>query len=332
MSVNGQEARRVRRGEKEADVKALEAMIAALGEPVFVRTLGAPSEPVAAIARWRHGAGVVDVAPSNTIRLAMSLVGRRNARIRNGGAIADQMHGGGVSIFSPLEGPCVEVSGEADIVQLFIDEGYAEATLDASFACPSMFDLRDEGVQTIAMRILVGSARHEPDGALRVEEDLHALVLRIERHASQWRDRTEKSLALFRGGLAPVAFRRVEAMIEAALDEARSLTLADMAAAGGLSVTHFVRAFRRHTGATPHKYLIRRRMERAVSLLRVAQIPVGEVADEVGFSTPAHFVATFGMRLLDRADRAQTHVLFSKTRGRSACGGFGSCRRRSRGA
>jgi len=33
--------------------------------------------------------------------------------------------------------------------------------------------------------------------------------------------------------------------------------------------------------------------ERAVSLLRVAQIPVGEVADEVGFSTAAHFVATF---------------------------------------
>jgi AraC-like DNA-binding protein len=34
-------------------------------------------------------------------------------------------------------------------------------------------------------------------------------------------------------------------------------------------------------------------MERALSLLRVAQIPVGAVADEVGFSSPAHFVATF---------------------------------------
>jgi AraC family transcriptional regulator len=66
-----------------------------------------------------------------------------------------------------------------------------------------------------------------------------------------------------------------------------------MADTVGPSVTHFVRAFRQHTGSTPHKYVVRRRMERAVSLLRVAQIPVGEVAEEVGFSTPAHFVATF---------------------------------------
>jgi AraC family transcriptional regulator len=274
-------------------MKALEDMIAALGKPVFVRTLGVTSKPAAAIARWRHGATVVDVAPSNTIRLAMSLVGRRNARIRNLGMPADQMHGAGVSIFSPLEGACVEVSGEADIVQLFINEGYAEATLDASFVCPSMFDLRDDRMQTLTMRVLVGSGRRGPDDALMVEEDLHALTLRIQRHAAQWRDRIERPSALFRGGLAPAAFRRLEAMIEAALDEARSPTLADMAAAVGLSVTHFVRAFRQHTGATPHKYVVRRRIERAVSLLRVAQIPVCEVADEVGFSTPAHFVATF---------------------------------------
>jgi AraC family transcriptional regulator len=274
-------------------MKALEDMIVALGKPVFVRTLGAASEPTAAIARWRHGAAVVDVAPSNTIRLAMSLVSRRNARIRNGGVLADQMHGGSVSIFSPLEGACVEVSGEADVVQLFISEAYAEATFDASFVCPSMFDLRDDWMQTMTMRVLVGSARRRPDDALMVEEDLHALALRIERHAAQWLDRIERPLALFRGGLAPAAFRRVEAMIEAALDEAGSPTLAEMADAISLSVTHFVRAFRQHTGSTPHKYVVRRRMERAVSLLRVAQIPVCEVADEVGFSTPAHFVATF---------------------------------------
>ncbi len=274
-------------------MKALEDMVAALGKPVFVRTLGAPSEPTAAIARWRHGAGVVDVVPSNTIRLAMSLVGRRNARIRNAGVVADQLRGGGVSIFSPLEGACVEVDGEADIVQLFMSEGYAEATLDAPFACPSMFDLRDDWMQAMIMRTLVGSARQRPDDALMVEEDLHALALRIERHAGQWRDRIERPSALFRGGLAPAAFRRVEAMIESALDEARSPTLADMAAAAGLSVTHFVRAFRQHTGATPHNYVIRRRVERAVSLLRVGETPVGEIAEEVGFSTPAHFVATF---------------------------------------
>jgi AraC family transcriptional regulator len=78
-----------------------------------------------------------------------------------------------------------------------------------------------------------------------------------------------------------------------ALDEATSPSLAKMAETAGLSVTHFARAFRRHIGDTPHSYLVRRRMDRAVSLLRGGKLPVAEVADKVGFSTTAHFVATF---------------------------------------
>jgi AraC family transcriptional regulator len=145
----------------------------------------------------------------------------------------------------------------------------------------------------ISARVLVGSARRGADDALMVEEDLHALALRIEQHATQWRGRIETPSALFRGSLAPAAFRHVEALIETALDEASSPTLAQMADIVSLSVTHLVRALRQHTGSTPHKYLVRRRMDRAVSLLRVAQIPIGDVVDKVGFSTPAHFVATF---------------------------------------
>jgi AraC family transcriptional regulator len=274
-------------------MRALEDTIAALGHPVFVRALGAPSEPTAAIARWRHGPSIVDVAPSNTIRLAMSLVDARNARNRSGGKSAGQPQGGSVSIFSPMEGASIEVGGEADVVQVFLDQTYAEETVDTPFACPPMFDLRDDWMRTVIMRVLVGSARRGPDDELMVEQDLRALARRIERHATKWRDRIETPSPLFRGGLAPAAFRRVEAIIEAALDKASSPTLAEMANAVGLSVTHFVRAFGQHTGSTPHKYLVRRRMERAVSLLRVARISVGEVADEVGFSTPAHFVASF---------------------------------------
>jgi AraC family transcriptional regulator len=223
----------------------------------------------------------------------MSLVGRRNARIRDCARLADQMRSASVSVFSPTDGVSVEVTGEADVVQLFLNEAFAEAMLDAPFACPPMFDLRDDWTRATIMRVLVGSARRRPDDALMVDEDLQRLALRIKEHANLWRNRMEKPSALFRGGLSPAAFRRVEAMIEAALDGGGSPSLAEMADAIGLSVTHFVRAFRQQTGSPPHKYVVHRRMERAVSLLRVAQIPVGEVAEEVGFSTPAHFVATF---------------------------------------
>jgi AraC-like DNA-binding protein len=104
----------------------------------------------------------------------------------------------------------------------------------------------------ISARVLVGSARRGPDDALMVEEDLRALALRIEQHATQWRGRIETPSALFPGGLAPAAFRHVEALNETALDEASSPTLAQMADIVSLSVTHFVRPLRQHTGSTPH--------------------------------------------------------------------------------
>ena len=274
-------------------MQALEDTIAALGKPLLVRALGTPSVSMATIARWRHGAAVVDVAPSKTVRLAMSLVDEQTARNRSGRTSADQAGGGSISVFSPTEGVSVEVGHQADVVQLFLDQNAAQAMLDAPFACPPMFDLRDDWMRTIIMQILVGSVRHGPDDALKMDENLHALALRLERHANRWRNRTETPSALFRGGLAPGAFRRIEEIISMALDEAASPSLAQMAGAIGLSVTHFGRAFRRHTGATPHNYLVRRRMDRAVSLLRNAQVPVAAVADKVGFSTPAHFVATF---------------------------------------
>jgi len=270
-------------------MQALEDMMAALGQPAFVRALGSVAGPRAAIARWRHGPAIVDVRPSDSIRLAMSLVDGRNAHHRGGATAVD---GASVSVFSPAEDASVEVCGEADVIQLFLHQSFVEWTLDASFACPPLFDLRDDRMRATIMRILVVSARRGPDDGLMLEEDLHALMLRIQRHATR-RERDETASAPFRGGLSPPAFRRVDAMIETALDEAASPTLEQLAGAAGLSVTHFVRAFRGHTGRTPHKYLVRRRMERAVSLLRVARIPIAEVADEAGFSTPAHFVASF---------------------------------------
>jgi AraC family transcriptional regulator len=193
-------------------------------------------------------------------------------------------------VFSPTEGVSVEVSGKADIVQLFLDQTSAQVMLDAPFACPPMFDLRDDWMRTMIMRILMGSARPGPDDALKMDEDLHALALRLERHASQWRGRIGTPSAMFRGGLAPGAFRKIEAIISTAIDEATSPSLAQMADAVGLSVTHFARAFRRHTGSTRATTLCA-----AVSLLRVAEVSVAEVADKVGFATPAHFVATLAM-------------------------------------
>jgi GAF domain-containing protein len=64
-----------------------------------------------------------------------------------------------------------------------------------------------------------------------------------------------------RGGLAPGTMRRVREYVDAHLGE--SMDLAELATIAGLSVFHFARQFKQSVGATPHHYLVQRRVERA---------------------------------------------------------------------
>jgi AraC-like DNA-binding protein len=72
------------------------------------------------------------------------------------------------------------------------------------------------------------------------------------------------------------------------------ITVADMAAAAGLSRSHFTRAFTATFGLTPGAYLQSRRLERAASLLRRTDHPVARVCVEVGFSSVGTFTTAFG--------------------------------------
>ena len=158
-----------------------------------------------------------------------------------------------------------------------------------------LFDLHDDRLQANLMQVLVGAIRQDADDRLLVEQGLHRLAWRLRALAPPRPGKHAAGKALARGGLSMATHRRVREMIEAALhDNGRpSPTLAELADGANLSVSHFIRAFRKQTGATPHQYLLRRRMERAVSLLSAPAVSVADVADRIGFSTPAHFVAAF---------------------------------------
>ena len=85
--------------------------------------------------------------------------------------------------------------------------------------------------------------------------------------------------------------RRAIDHVEAHLAE--PVTLAELAAAAGLTRMHFAAQFRAATGLRPHEYLLRRRVERAQELLAGTGRSVLEVALSVGFQTQAHFTAIF---------------------------------------
>ncbi len=55
-----------------------------------------------------------------------------------------------------------------------------------------------------------------------------------------------------------------------------------------MSPYHFSRLFKEAVGSPPHRYVVERRVERAKDLLRRTDLPISEVAREVGFSSQSH--------------------------------------------
>ena len=74
---------------------------------------------------------------------------------------------------------------------------------------------------------------------------------------------------------------------------AAPLDVPDIAAVAHVSPAHFSRSFRSVFGETPHRYLQRRRVERAMFLLRETDRPVTDVSFDVGFTSLGTFSRTF---------------------------------------
>ncbi|WP_036208365.1 helix-turn-helix domain-containing protein [Novilysobacter arseniciresistens] len=66
--------------------------------------------------------------------------------------------------------------------------------------------------------------------------------------------------------------------------------VARLAQVSAVSEAHFARGFRKAFGTPPHRYLLTRRIERAIALLRDTDLPVTEVAYRTGWNS----LGTFG--------------------------------------
>ncbi|MFN3972138.1 MAG: helix-turn-helix domain-containing protein [Gemmobacter sp.] len=78
---------------------------------------------------------------------------------------------------------------------------------------------------------------------------------------------------------------------------ADDISLLDISAAAGLSPAQFTVLFRQATGKSPYAYVIDRRLQQAVHLLRTTDLPIALVALEAGFGDQPHLTRLCRARL-----------------------------------
>ena len=74
---------------------------------------------------------------------------------------------------------------------------------------------------------------------------------------------------------------------------AEPLDVPALAQIANVSEAHFIRTFRATFGETPHRYLQRRRVERAMFLLRTTDRSVTDICLDVGFNSLGTFSRSF---------------------------------------
>ena len=95
--------------------------------------------------------------------------------------------------------------------------------------------------------------------------------------------------------LSAALLRRLEDYLDANLT--RRILVADLAAVVGLPAQSFAKAYLRYTGRSPHQFVLARRVERAIDMLRHGSLSLTEVATACGFASQQHMTHVLSDRL-----------------------------------
>lgn len=155
------------------------------------------------------------------------------------------------------------------------------------------YPVNDEPTRHLAWAFVAEHRSGGENGRLYLDSLGVALAVRLLSHAGAPMQRV--------AGLPPRRLQRVLDYIEANL--ATSLDLAQLAAVAQVSSAHLRRWFPVHTGESVHRYVVRRRVERARELLMHGELAASEVALAVGFAHQSH-MARWMRRLVGAPPRA----------------------------
>jgi AraC family transcriptional regulator len=165
-------------------------------------------------------------------------------------------------------------------------QGSMPATIDDEAAESTLFSLHQLRSAVVELSTALNETlRDEWSNAAASLERAKAMLHGVDGTSPQ------PSANSARRGLAPWQVRRVLAHIEADLNT--PIRNKDLAALARLSTFHFNVAFRNSVGESPHRYIIRRRVERAQGLMLSTDRSLSDIAAECGLADQAHLTRLF---------------------------------------
>ena len=157
-----------------------------------------------------------------------------------------------------------------------------EASQHAGIELVNRFQTRDPLLERLAWELESEKQRGYPNGRLYSDDVSSSLAAHLLRHHST-RSHTAPARS---GGLPGHLLKQVLAYIEE--NPGGDLSLAQIAGIAGMSVSHCKQSFRQSVGTPIHQYVIGRRLDRAISLLRESDLPISQIAMDTGFSHASH--------------------------------------------
>lgn len=174
-----------------------------------------------------------------------------------------------------------------------IDPEHHDRQFDEAAVVPELhrdYNIKSPQIEHVVKALVAEADRRNPGGLPFVEALVTALSLQLTQHAGLRTPAPQPA----RGGLSPLARRRVLELIDARVED--GVSIAELAREAGLSPTHFTRAFRQSMGRPPYQYILAARLERARRLLDAPGSSISDVALGTGFADQAHFTRLFRRR------------------------------------
>lgn len=184
--------------------------------------------------------------------------------------------------------------GVVELVHIYLPDLFIQQVAQAAFESGGPVQVLERvGVDDQSLCLVTQSVARDlmdGDAPLASELDAWAQVLAIK----ILRDHSSLSSAkepVRRDQLTPNRLRRLTEYIDAHFAENPSLDA--LAQIVGISSFHLSRAVKNTTGLSPHRMVMRRRIQEVKYLLTATTLPLVEIASIVGFASQSHLTSAF---------------------------------------